>query len=307
MNAQTEAEALAQGLAAEWLARNTPPGGNPKDLSRVLMVEPTPSDLGEIHRGQLAQRGIHVMDPRKFLGEEEYRSLLAATNPNAIPGYAWTRDGALMALNFHPRVYDPSYVAERYDVYGEAAGRRMSALRVALMRAHIGTGTADGDRAGEDRGHMRALDFGLGNGAFLKQLRDSWGRVQCWGYDISQYRIDGIPMWPSATDGVEWDVITFWDSLEHVEDIDRLVAGLNTRFVVISLPWCHARTMGADWFMGWKHRRPDEHKWHFDPTSLSNFMHRHGYRTLFVGNPEDVVRTPGSHLPNILTGVFQKL
>ena len=110
----------------------------------------------------------------------------------------------------------------------------------------------------------------------------------------------------AAVRAEEWDVVTFFDSLEHVHQINEVIGGLRTKWVMISLPWCHARALGAAWFAGWKHRKPEEHKWHFDAIGLTRFMARHQYQCLFMGNPEDEIRTPGDELPNILTGVFEK-
>ncbi len=97
--------------------------------------------------------------------------------------------------------------------------------------------------------------------------------------------------------------VTFFDSLEHMHDID-FVSRLQTSFIMISLPWCHY--LSDEWFERWKHRRPNEHIFHFGHVALCDFMWRHGYRTVFIGNPEDRIRAAVDHLPNILTGLFIK-
>ena len=63
---------------------------------------------------------------------------------------------------------------------------------------------------------------------------------------------------------------------------------LNCNYICISLPWCHY--FDDDWFDNWKHRKPDEHLWHFDEKSLQKFMTRMGYETINICNLEDVTR-----------------
>ena len=58
--------------------------------------------------------------------------------------------------------------------------------------------------------------------------------------------------------------------------------------------------------MNWKHRRPDEHLWHFDEDSLYNFMKRMGYTFISSSNIEDTIRKNKEGETNILTAVFKK-
>ena len=100
------------------------------------------------------------------------------------------------------------------------------------------------------------------------------------------------------------EVITFFDSLEHFSNIE-FVKELKCTYVVISLPWC---TGGLDdqWFESWKHRKPDEHLYHFNEHSLEQFMDRQGYNMLNYCNLEDSIRQDATLVPNILTACFKK-
>ena len=71
-----------------------------------------------------------------------------------------------------------------------------------------------------------------------------------------------------------YDIITFFDSLEHFEDIE-FVKDLKCSAICISVPYCYYKDDA--WFEEWKHRRPNEHLWHFDKNSLENFMRRMGF------------------------------
>ncbi len=216
------------------------------------------------------------------------------------PSGAWVR--TQMTGETH---YDAAYIRTRYDRPGVDCAA-MSALRWANLCEHCDTLA---------RVPFRILDFGSGNGAFLKHvaaLRP--GTTELYSYDVADYPIEV----PTAAMGVmkrvprcepallDLDLLTCFDSLEHVRDADEFMSLVRARHVCLSLPWCHGMTRGADWYAGWRHNRPTEHWWNFDAASLALFMAGHGYRTVFVGNPEDRIRRGPDNLPNILTGIFER-
>lgn len=147
------------------------------------------------------------------------------------------------------------------------------------------------------------LDVGYANGAFLKE---------CIAQGVMAYGLDVAPPDPpipavrvSHLRGF-YDVITFFDSLEHMDDIG-VVKDLDCNYVVISLPCLKDHDYTDAWFDSWKHRKPNEHLWFFTPTTLRSFMAKMGYACIGLSNVEDVVRKPTEPGWNILTGVFQKL
>ena len=81
------------------------------------------------------------------------------------------------------------------------------------------------------------------------------------------------------------------------------IKDLKCDFIMISLPWCTYES--DEWFEDWKHRRPDEHIYHFDEISLENFMKENGYQLINFTNIEDTIRK-SNNKKNILTGVFKK-
>ena len=93
-------------------------------------------------------------------------------------------------------------------------------------------------------------------------------------------------------------------SLEHFEDIS-FVKDLPCSYVCISLPWCHY--FSDEWFENWKHRRPDEHLWHFNRNSLNEFMQECGFESIATSNIEDIIRKNNEQYSNILTGIFEKI
>ena len=74
----------------------------------------------------------------------------------------------------------------------------------------------------------------------------------------------------------------------------------------ISVPHCH--NTNDEWFEKWKHRRPDEHLWHFDQESLVKFMRRMGFVLCSSSNLEDTIRKNNDQTEtNILTCIFRSL
>lgn len=193
-------------------------------------------------------------------------------------------------------VYDEEYVRSRYDTYSTT--EEMSWLRANLVEVFCPC--EDG----------AVLDFGCGNGSFLKEMeRRKWN---AWGIDVS-----GYPFWMNeglhraSHCGISVDVVTFFDSLEHLPRPKTILKNLHCRYVVISLPWLPTNGITSieefvETFMAWKHRRYGEHLWHFNPATLAKMMEGAGFLPVHFDNIEDRIRKGDGTKPNILTGIFEK-
>jgi hypothetical protein len=180
--------------------------------------------------------------------------------------------------------YDHAYVA-RYENYPQA---ELSRIRAEIVMKHAGQ-------------FENICDVGFGTGAFLSEIGHRNPMATLHGFDVSPYppahfvRIE--PDWQEK----EWDVVTFFDSLEHFVELPKVRA----KFVVVSVPWFHPFS-NEQWFENWKHRRPGEHLWHFNSATLSSAFEGMGMKSIYCGNPEDEIRKPTDGLPNILTMVFAR-
>jgi hypothetical protein len=192
------------------------------------------------------------------------------------------------------QVYDKNYVAQRYDSLPDH-GHQMSMLRIGYL---IGTLTS----------FHSVLDVGYGNGDFLATLKSvKWWDLDCWGYDISDYPIPEGCQKASFDDLFKpWNVITFFDSFEHIADLS-FVKKLTAWNLVFTVPNCCYDKYGIDWFRSWKHRRPGEHLHHFNSASLTAFMRDNGYMFRAYNYLEDVIRKSDDAYPNIVTVVFRKM
>ena len=146
------------------------------------------------------------------------------------------------------------------------------------------------------------LDVGYGNGDFLRVCSNQID--DCFGYDISEYPLPETCQRATSLFDRYYDVITFFDSLEHFPDIS-FVKDLQCEYVCVSLPWCHY--FSDEWFNSWKHRKPDEHLWHFDINSLILFMENNGFSYICHSNIEDQIRQHSFDYSNILTAIFKKI
>jgi hypothetical protein len=207
-----------------------------------------------------------------------------------LENYKMNEDGVVFQVHVQPDavVYDTKYVQERYDTYGEK-NLEISALRLGHLVGSIGYIPGS------------ILDVGYGNGAFLKQCKKII--PNCYGSDITGYPL------PEGVKFVEnWvkqptHVITFFDVLEHLPD-PYILKNVHANYIVISLPWFH--NLSDDWFRDWKHRRLNEHLWFFNPASMTRFATSIDCEVIDITNIEDVVRSSGNHLENIMTVVLRK-
>lgn len=193
--------------------------------------------------------------------------------------------------------YDTNYVDSRYNSYG-VLGMQMAYLRVGYVYGKLKSLLNP---------TFKVLDVGYGNGDYLRAFSSLIGESNCMGSDISNYPLpDGInhvDMYQKC------DVISFFDVLEHFEDIS-FVKDLNCSFLVISVPNCkdYYSTNFQTWFENWRHRRPNEHLWHFSVSSLIAFFEDCGFKHLDTSYFEDAIRKPSenTNTPNILTCIFKK-
>ncbi len=208
-----------------------------------------------------------------------------------LDNYSINKDGLIYQVDKIPFVYNEEYVKVRYDTYGEL-NKYMSYLRLGYLFGATQTVQI-----------KSILDVGYGNGAFLNACEGSIERR--YGYDITGYPIPKgatfIENWNNSKN--HFDVITFFDVLEHFED-PYIIKNLNCNYIIISLPWCHY--FSDEWFKDWKHRRPNEHLWFFNEKSIHSFANTCGYKVISYTNIEDSIRKSSENYENILTFCLKK-
>lgn len=205
-----------------------------------------------------------------------------------LDGYLKNKDDLIYQINYSKINYDKQYVQERYDTYG-ILNDYMSHLRLGYVVGSIGNIPNS------------ILDVGYGNGAFLKTCKKIIHN--CYGFDVTGYElpenINFVEDWVNK----EVDVLTMFDVLEHLDN-PYILRSIKAKYVIVSVPWCHNHS--EEWFLNWKHRRPNEHLWFFNEYSIYKFANRIGFRILNYTNIEDTIRN-NKEEKNILTFTMTRI
>jgi len=206
-----------------------------------------------------------------------------------LDGYEKLTSGVIKHVKAVPPLYDVDYTT-KYKVSLGGQDDELSCLRLGLL---IGA---------TNQPIAKLLDVGYGDGNFLE--RASTVVQKCFGYDVSP----AFPAPPNVTSvnsitGAYYDVVTFYNSLEHIPEID-FVKDIQCKYLVVTTPWCHY--FSDEWFQNWKHRKPNEHIWHFNDETLSRFMRTRGYVCVHYSNAEDTLRGEKSGYASYLTAIFRK-
>jgi hypothetical protein len=203
------------------------------------------------------------------------------------------KTGILKQIKIKPISYSSEYVKNRYDKYGQLPNY-MSYLRLGYLIGTIGP-------------NIHSLcDVGYGNGAFLNVCKNANIR-KLYGVDISGYPLSSdILQYKEIPLDIKFDVVCFFDSLEHFQDIEFLKQ-IKTDYLYISYPECHYYN-DMKIFMKWKHRRPNEHIYHFNRFSLTNYLNELNYICIADSDIEDTIRKSDIlPLNNITSLIFQKI
>lgn len=117
----------------------------------------------------------------------------------------------------------------------------------------------------------RILDVGIGSGQFLRAV----GGL---GFDVCPKAIEYLKQddsWrnPWTDDLWDVDVITFFDSFEHEQDIDGLMRAIDGRTLILSIPIFKDKAH----VLRSKHFRKDEHFHYFTREGLLRWMRERNY------------------------------
>ncbi len=198
--------------------------------------------------------------------------------------------------NLAPSInYNDAYM-ETYEQYPT---ENMSFLRAGYVCAELGRELPKFGALKPEQASV--LDFGYGNGAFLKRM--SAAGFTTYGIDV--HGVDyGILDWKVGIDSNP-TVVTAFDSIEHVPNFEFFFS-LRPHVFVISTPY-RPVWFGRN-YSKWKHYKPGEHLHYFSLRSLTLLFARHGYCLSSVGTPEDIIRGKiafeGSSCDNILVCTF---
>ena len=169
-----------------------------------------------------------------------------------------------------PAVYDEDYFAKYQAMAATEIGQRLNAFRVALVARYA---------LQLDQSHVWVLDVGIGDGAFLRALESfEPAKVKLGGMDVNPAGIAYLKergQLVSAPAPRNADIVTFWDSLEHIRD-PRPHLAMARSYAIVSLPIFDS----AEHAQASKHFRPEEHFWYFTRLGFAQFAQQEGFEVV---------------------------
>jgi hypothetical protein len=152
--------------------------------------------------------------------------------------------------------YDQNYFQRYLELGQTEIGKALNEFRVEFVKKFT---------------NERVVDIGIGAGDFMIKHGD------CLGYDVNPYgkkflRDNNLTAFPMQ---FEYPVMTFWDSIEHIEDVNKLLKNCQ-QWAFISTPIYR----DAQHVLESKHFRKDEHCWYFTDEGLKKFMKAHGFESV---------------------------
>lgn len=147
----------------------------------------------------------------------------------------------------------------------------------------------------------RVLDIGYGDGEFIRQA--SRAGFFTMGYDAHADDI-GVPVVKELKPGV-FDIVTMFDSFEHMADLDEPFKAAPSMFVV-TVPWL-PEGVTDETIRQWRHYKPNEHLHYFTEKSLRAVFSRHGYGMETREPIEDIIRKNPQSSPNTMTFIFKRV
>ena len=163
-------------------------------------------------------------------------------------------------------VYDQAYFDAYRDLADQPIGTALNTFRCELaLKWAMATGAT-------------ILDVGIGDGAFLRAMSDVAPGMRLRGVDVNPAAIAYLDEqgWCGTLE-LQYDVVTFWDSLEHFRD-PRVPLRAVGRVALVSLP---IFTDAADAVTS-KHFKPEEHFWYFTRHAFRAFAEQEGFDVLDI-------------------------
>jgi hypothetical protein len=172
-------------------------------------------------------------------------------------------------------VYDAAYFA-RYAAQAETPiGRKLNAFRAELVVHHA-------FRQLPSTAAAHVLDVGIGDGAFVRALRDHPAADQFYavaGYDVNPAGVAWLHrqgLWGDLYSRT-WPIATFWDALEHIRNPGLALDQVET-LAIVSIPTFR----DVDHVLASRHYRRDEHYWYWTRAGFLAFASSCGFRCVDI-------------------------
>lgn len=158
--------------------------------------------------------------------------------------------------------YDSAYWQKYLKMDATPTGEALTKARIDLVRKYY---------SGHD-----IIDVGIGGGRFVRE-------IDCKGFDVNPDAIDWLLSKKKWADAyiTETDVMTFWDSLEHIHNPHPILKKIR-KLAFVSCPVYR----DGEHILRSKHFRKDEHCHYWTRKGLIDVMTHHGFDCLETNEVE---------------------
>ncbi|MES2634014.1 MAG: methyltransferase domain-containing protein [Pseudomonadota bacterium] len=159
--------------------------------------------------------------------------------------------------------YGDAYFNHYASLEGSEIANKLNAGRCAMLARHAPA-------------ESTVLDIGAGSGTFVRTAR-AWGYGAS-GFDIIPKTVAALRAMDAYADNPNgFDVVTFWDSLEHIREPETVLKRINKGAVVlVAIPIFDDLAALRES----KHFKPGEHLYYFTRDGFVDWMALYGFRLL---------------------------
>lgn len=184
-------------------------------------------------------------------------------------GLKWCESAGMGFYPVTESPYDDAYFDKYVEMANTEMGVELTHARLAFVNKYAPTAPI--------------VDIGVGSGQFM----DAAGAL---GYDVNPTAVRMLIKKHAFLNPYSTFIkcATFWDSLEHIPDIDRILKHV-TDYIFVSLPIFD----DLDHVLRSKHFRPDEHCWYFTKSGFERFIAAHGFTVLEYSTIETEIGREG--------------
>ena len=164
-----------------------------------------------------------------------------------------------------PVAYDAAYFEHYCAFAGTPIECALNAGRLALVARYAHAGA-------------KVLDVGVGSGAFVRAVNDAGLDLAAKGYDINPRGVEWLrEAGLYADDPGQFEVVTFWDSLEHMEEPESMLGRVaKGALVFVAIPIFEDLSRIRES----RHHKPREHFYYFTARGFIDWMALYGFRLL---------------------------
>jgi len=184
-----------------------------------------------------------------------------------------------------PSIYDAGYFAHYRKICETPIAKALNRFRVDLL--------LDALDLNADAQLQTVLDVGIGDGAFLRAAaaRVPFGDVTLKGCDINPLGVEYLEQHDQLAqleDPGGFDVVCFWDVLEHLPD-PRVGLRAARSVALVSIPIFESQLHA----LKSRHFKPGEHLWYFTRRGFIAFAYQEGFDVVDIRATESAIGRDG--------------